>query len=73
MVRRYLHDCEYANIGEIRTGIMQSMKLRENLRKHVVFKKEEHVNAGPLFGNDDNRGKGKSSLRPSSLNEEQGN
>jgi hypothetical protein len=73
MVRRYLHDCEYANIGEIREGIKQSMKLRDNLRKHVVLKKEEHVNAVPLFGSDDNRGKGKSSLRPSSLNEEQSN
>ncbi len=73
MVQRYLHDCEYANIREIRAGIKQSMKLRDNLRKHVVLKKEEHVSAVPLFGSDDNRGKGKSSLRPSSLNEEQGN
>jgi hypothetical protein len=68
MVRRYLHDCEYANIGEIRAGIKQSMKLRDNLRKHVVLKKEEHVNAVPLFGSEDNRGKGKSALRPSPLN-----
>jgi hypothetical protein len=73
MVRRYLHDCEYVNIGEIRAGIKQSMKLRDNLRKHVVLKKEEHVNAVPLFGSDDARGKGKSSLRPSFLNAEQDN
>jgi hypothetical protein len=73
MVRRYLHDCKYANVGEIRAGIKQSMKLRDNLRKHVVLKKEEHINAVPLFGSDDNRGKGKLSLRPSSLNAEQNN
>jgi hypothetical protein len=74
MVRRYLHDCEYANIGEIRAGIKQSTKLRDNLRKHVVLKKEEYVSAVPLFGSEDsNRGKGKSSLRPSSLNAEQDN
>jgi hypothetical protein len=53
MVRRYLHDCEYAGIEEMRAGIKQSMKLRENLRKHVILKKEEHVNAVPLFGSDD--------------------
>jgi hypothetical protein len=47
------------------------MKLRDNLRKHVVLKKEELVNAVPLFGSDDNRGKGKSALRPSLLNAEQ--
>ncbi len=70
MVRRYLQDCEYANIAEIRAGIKQSMKLRDNLRKHVVLKKEEYVNAVPLFGSEDNLGKGKSSLRPSSLNAE---
>jgi hypothetical protein len=68
MVRRYLHDCKYANIAEIRAGIKQSMKLRDNLRKHVVLKKEEHVNTVPLFGSDDNRGKGK---RPSPFNAEQ--
>jgi hypothetical protein len=73
MVRRYLHDCEYANIGEIRAGIKQSMKLRDNLRKHVVLKKEEYVSAVPLFGSEDNRGKGKSSLRPNSLKAEQDN
>jgi hypothetical protein len=47
------------------------MKLRDNLRKHVVLKKEEHVNAVPLFGSDDNRGKGKSAMRQSPLNAEQ--
>jgi hypothetical protein len=71
MVRRYLHDCEYASIEEMRTGIKQSMKIRDNLRKHVILKKEEHVNAVPLFGSDDHRGKGKSALRPSSLNAKQ--
>jgi hypothetical protein len=49
------------------------MRLRDNLRKHVVLKKEEHVNSVPLFGSEDNRGKGKSALRPSPLNAEQDN
>jgi hypothetical protein len=62
MMRRYLHDCQYAGISEIRADIKQSMKLRDNLRKHVVLKKEEYANAVPLFGSDDNRGKGKSAL-----------
>ncbi len=71
MVQRYLHDCEYASVEEMRAGIKQSMKLRDNLRKHVVLQKEECVNAVPLFGSDDNREKGKSALRPSPLNAEQ--
>ncbi len=70
MVRRYLHDCGYASIEEMRAGIKQSMKLRDNLRKHVILKKQEYVNAVPLFGSDDNRGKCKSALRSSPLNAE---
>jgi hypothetical protein len=70
-MQRYLHDCEYASIEEMRAGIKQSMKLRQNLRKHVILKKEEHINAVPLFKSDDNRGKSKSALRPSPLNAEQ--
>jgi hypothetical protein len=57
--KRYLHDCEYAGIEDIRSGIKQSMKRRQNMRKHVILKKEEHVNAVPLFKSDDNRRKGK--------------
>jgi hypothetical protein len=46
------------------------MKLRHNLYKHVIPKKEEYVKAVPLFENDNTRGKGKAALRPSSLNAE---
>jgi hypothetical protein len=70
MVQRYLHDCEYAGIEAIHTGIKQSMKLRQNLYKykHVIPKKEEHINAVPLFKSDDNREKDKSVPSTSTLN-----
>jgi hypothetical protein len=36
MTRRYLHDCEYAGINEIRAGMRESARLEKNLYSKVI-------------------------------------
>jgi hypothetical protein len=45
MTRRYMHDCEYAGVNEIRAGLREAMRLKKNLYGHVI----------PFFQNRDHR------------------
>jgi hypothetical protein len=53
MVRRYLHDCEYAGIEDIRQGMREAAKLKANLRKNVIPYKQSYVGAVPSLLPDD--------------------
>ena len=47
MTRRYLHDCEYANIGEIRAGVVEAAKLKKNLYMNRIPRRTEDITHGP--------------------------
>ncbi len=47
MVQRYLHDCEYVGINEIRQGMREAAKLKVNLYKNVVPFKHDYVGTPP--------------------------
>jgi hypothetical protein len=61
MTRRYIHDCEYAGINEIRAGVREATRLKKNLYSNVI-----------PFKTKTESGKGKAALRPSTYNAEQG-
>ena len=71
MTRRYMHDCEYAGINEIRTGLREATRLKKNLYGHVIPFKSETINAPPLLPNkeaaprpDNGKGKARSKGKP---------
>ena len=77
MTRRYLHDCEYAGVNEIRTGIREATKLKKNLYSKRIPFKTETIKAPPLLPMKEaatrpDSGKGKAALRPSPYNADQG-
>jgi hypothetical protein len=77
MTRRYLHDCEYANIGEIRAGVVEAAKLKKNLYMNRIPRRTEDINAPPLLPTKEaaprpESGKGKAPLRASPHNADQG-
>jgi len=77
MTRRYLHDCEYANIGEIRAGVVEAAKLKKNLYMNRIPRRTEDINAPPLLPTKEaaprpESGKGKAPLRASLHNADQG-
>ncbi len=77
MTRRYLHDCEYADLQEIRAGVKEATKLKKNLYSNVIPIKSETINAPPLLPKREtaprpDSGKGKAALRSSTYNVEQG-
>ncbi len=77
MTRRYLHDCEYADIGEIRVGMKEAAKLKKNLYSNRIPFKTETINAPPLLPAKEaaprpDIGKGKAPLRASPHNADQG-
>ncbi len=77
MTRRYLHDCEYAGIGEIRAGMTEAARLKKNLYSHRLPFKTETINAPPLLPKKEaatrpDNGKGKSALRASTSDADQG-
>jgi hypothetical protein len=37
MTQRYLHDCEYAGMAEIRAGMREAKKLKKNLYNNVIL------------------------------------
>ncbi len=49
MTRCYLHDCEYADIVEIRAGMKEAAKLKKNLYSNRIPFKTETINASPLL------------------------
>jgi hypothetical protein len=49
MTRRYIHDCEYAGINEIRAGVREATRLKKNLYSNVIPFKTETINALPLL------------------------
>ncbi len=49
MTQRYLHDCEYAGMKEIRTGIREAKKLKKNLYSNIIPFKSDSINAPPLL------------------------
>ena len=53
MVRRYLHDCEYAGIASIRQGMREAAKLKANLKKNVIPYKHTYVGKIPQLLPDD--------------------
>jgi hypothetical protein len=77
LTRRYLHDCEYAGIGEIRAGMTEAARLKKKLYSHRIPFKIETINAPPLLPTKDaaprpDSGKGKAALRTSPYNADQG-
>jgi hypothetical protein len=77
MTRRYLHDCEYADIVEILAGMTEAAKLKENLYSNRIPFKIETINAPPLLPTKEaaprpDSGKGKAPLRASPHNADQG-
>jgi hypothetical protein len=77
MTRRYLHDCEYADIGEIRAGMKEVARLKKNLYSNRIPFKTETINAPPLLPTKEatlrpDSGKGKAPLRASPHNADQG-
>jgi hypothetical protein len=77
MTRRYLHDCEYANIGQIRAGVVETVKLKKNLYSNRLPFRTEDINAPPLLPTKEaaprsESGKGKAPLRASLHNADQG-
>ncbi len=73
MTRRYLHDCEYAGINEIRTGFREAVRLKKTLYSPVIPFKSETINAPPLLPKKEaaprpDSGKGKAALRASPYN-----
>jgi hypothetical protein len=77
MTRRYLHDCEYANINEIRAGMKEAAKLKKNLYSNRIPFRTEDINAPPLLPTKEaaprpDSGKGKAPLRASPHNADQG-
>ena len=77
MTRRYMHDCEYAGINEIRAGLREATRLKKNLYGHVIPFKSELINAPPLLPKKEaaprpDNGKGKADLRASPYNADQG-
>jgi hypothetical protein len=77
MTQRYLHDCEYAGMKEIRADIREAKKLKKNLYSNVIPFKSDTINAPPLLPKKEattrhDSGKGKSALRASSHNADQG-
>jgi len=77
MIRRYLHDCEYANIGQIRAGVVEAVKLKKNLCSNRLPFRTEDINAPPLLPTKEaaprpESGKGKAPLRASLHNADQG-
>ncbi len=70
MTRRYLHDCEYANIRQIRAGVVEAVKLKKNLYSNRLPFRTEDINAPPLLPTKEaaprpENGKGKAPLRAS--------
>jgi hypothetical protein len=77
MTRRYLHDCEYVDIGEIRAGMKEAAKLKKNLYSNRIPFKSETINAPPLLPTKEaaprpDSGKGKAPLRASPHNADHG-
>ncbi len=77
MTRRYLHDCEYANINLIRAGMKETAKLKKNLYSNRLPFRTEDINAPPLLPTKEaeprpESGKGKAPLRASPHNADQG-
>ncbi len=77
MTRRYLHDCEYAGITEIRTGLRETVRLKKNLYSHVIPFISETINAPPLLPKKEaaprpDSGKRKAALRARPYNADQG-
>jgi hypothetical protein len=77
MTRCYLHDCEYADIGEIRAGMKEAARLKKNLYSNRIPFKTETINAPPLLPTKEaaprpDSGKGKAPLRASPHNADQG-
>ncbi len=77
MTRRYLHDSEYANIGQIRAGMKEAAKLKKNLYSNQLSFRTADINAPPLLPTKEaaprpESGKGKAPLRASLHNADQG-
>ncbi len=77
MTRRYLHDCEYANINLIRAGMKEAAKLKKNLYSNRIPFRTADINAPPLLPTKEaaprpDNGKGKAPLRASAHNADQG-
>jgi hypothetical protein len=77
MTQRYLHDCEYAGMKEIRAGIREAKKLKKNLYSNIIPFKSDTINAPPLLPKKEaatrpDSGKGKAALRASPYNADQG-
>ncbi len=77
MTRRYMHDCEYAGVNEIRAGLREATRLKKNLYGHVIPFKSETINAPSLLPKTEatprpDNGKGKAALRASPYNADQG-
>ncbi len=77
MTQRYLHDCEYAGMKQIRAGIREAKKLKKNLYSKVIPKQSDTINAPPLLPRKEaatrpESGKGKAALRASPYNADQG-
>ena len=77
MTQRYLHDCEYAGMKEIRTGMREAKKLKKNLYSNIIPFKSDDINAPPLLPRKEtatkpDSGKGKAALRASHYNADQG-
>jgi hypothetical protein len=77
MTRRYLHDCEYANINLIRVGMKEAAMLKKNLYSNRLPFRTEDINAPPFLPTKEaaprpESGKGKAPLRASLHNADQG-
>ncbi len=77
MTRRYIHDCKYAGINEIRIGLREAVRLKKNLYRHVIPFKSESINAPPLLPKKEaaprpDNGKDKAALRASPYHADQG-
>jgi hypothetical protein len=77
MTRRYLHNCEYTDIGEIRAGMTEAARLKKNLYSNRIPFKTETINTPPLLPTKEaapgpDSGKGKAPLRSSPHDADQG-